>query len=566
MGKPKRPAPPTAAPAPPPGGGSRGKKSFAAELADLLQPGAGPAADDDDIDGAAESDEELRAALESADTSAPPAGGPKRLRMRAALDPTFSAGAYRGRVVGKAEAFGAGDDDGGGGSGEESEGAEADDGSLGGASGEESEEDIAEESEEIGGGDDDAAEEVDEDAVEGKMDDIFGGLDDSGDDAGDGARTFEEFARQQAERRKARRAARAPARKRRRVAADDDRPVGDDDADLSEDADAEFAAQAAAIRAAQSAAQKGLVRDAAADELRAAHSKNQFELWGKLVELRIGVQPALAAAAALPAHYAYPDWAADPAVRERLGGCSAAAAALIAELSRLRTSMLQRNPALRSADAVPVPKAPQLQGAGLKRGALQRLWQLCVASHSQIASAADAELERWHAKTKMVHAGESAANAKLDSATVPILEQISGALRNDERLRRRTQKNRAGKLPFGHPLRAAAPPGEPGGPSEAAVALALQEDPEVFDDNDFYSWLLTDYISHCAQAPQQASAAVQARRAVRDPGRVLIDRKRSKGRKLNTAPNPKLVGFMAPLLQETPASVDSLYRSLFVTA
>eukprot|EP00756_Hemistasia_phaeocysticola_P061024 Hpha_TRINITY_DN4518_c0_g1::TRINITY_DN4518_c0_g1_i1::g.115398::m.115398 len=85
-----------------------GKKSaggsFAAELKDLLSPVVDK--DEDELGGVA-SDEDadnLRAEIASAQAKQRP--GKARLRMRARLDPTFSTGAYSGRVVSKDKLFG----------------------------------------------------------------------------------------------------------------------------------------------------------------------------------------------------------------------------------------------------------------------------------------------------------------------------------------------------------------------------------------------------------------------------------------------------------------------------
>eukprot|EP00662_Eupelagonemidae_sp_cell21_P017876 gene17876-6329_t len=150
------------------------RKSFAAELNDLLSPGAG-----DDDDGGAAIDDAEEWGMRDGDAAR---GG--RLRMRARLDPSFATGRYKGRVVGKRQAFGGGGDDEGTDE-EEAEGEDQDeveeeeeledegDPSDTGGDEEGGEEEQGDEGEEEEGEEEEA---LDEDAAEAKMDDVFAGF------------------------------------------------------------------------------------------------------------------------------------------------------------------------------------------------------------------------------------------------------------------------------------------------------------------------------------------------------------------------------------------------------
>eukprot|EP01061_Rhynchopus_euleeides_P005013 TRINITY_DN14271_c2_g1_i1.p2 TRINITY_DN14271_c2_g1~~TRINITY_DN14271_c2_g1_i1.p2 ORF type:complete len:614 (+),score=282.76 TRINITY_DN14271_c2_g1_i1:76-1917(+) len=411
---------------------------------------------------------------------------------------------------------------------------------------------------------------VNEAAISTKMDDIFAGLDDEDDDialAGAGE-TYESFLKKEQTSRKKHRVL-----KRKR---EDFDSVGEGDSeqhDSDREEDDDIARQIAEIHAATQQSGKSLVRATEDDQQRSTAARNQYKIWSKLVACRIHLQQPMSWAARLPAAYAYSD--AVPEGSEERKSLSAASASLqdfMEDLHGLRESLLDMNPSFKGRGALRVPPRPELSKKQQKRNKasgtepaaagvdVDRCWRLCVASHSTVGTKMDEALDYWHSRALMQSAQASEAQMK---PTDPATKQIRLSLQRDsDRLVKRTQKNRCGRLPFGHP-----------NSEDVKRDPRVLQTPEflhnadTFDDSDFYSWLLTDYIHNSADAKLGgAEELADAQRLAKDPGRLLVDKKRSKARKLSFEAHPKMIGFQAPRPQDVPAFVDQLYTTLFASA
>ncbi|KAJ9456936.1 Protein BFR2 [Diplonema papillatum] len=567
---------------------ARKRGGFAAEMEDLLSSQAPKELhlDGDDGQNVLDEDEAWKDEVAALVT-----GEPQGLRMRGELDGTFKSGAYKGRVVPGEKAFERGDDP----AADESEAEE--DSEPEEESMEESMEEDGEELEEVSepegepapqqpkkarlsktpqptisigdgvGYDEDVVSDddpfpvvrpngaVDEAAISAKMDDIFAGLDELDDmeDTDAPGETFEAFAERQKEKAGRRLKKKAFKRKREDFAGDDD--------DLQSDGEEDdvVAKQLAAIRQANQQASTEVVKVLADDDAKSAAARNQYHIWGKLVACRIHLQQPVSWATRMPPSYAS-EYHEDPEISASLRQTSRALADLLDTFHELRTTCVAQNPSVRSANALPIPK---LESRRTSDGGpnVDKYWRLCVSSYSTVRDRVMRMLDQWHEKANLQTAQVTQTTLK---ETMSAVSQVESTLRRDkQRLVAKTRKVRSGRLPYGHPM------------YEQVVANPkllhtpeLLQNADIFDDSDFYSWLLTDYIHNCADSTVSESAAelADAQRLAKDPGRLLIDKKRSKARKLSFEPHAKLIDFKVPVPQDVPSMVDALYATLFASA
>jgi protein AATF/BFR2 len=100
------------------------------------------------------------------------------------------------------------------------------------------------------------------------------------------------------------------------------------------------------------------------------------------------------------------------------------------------------------------------------------------------------------------------------------------------------------------------------------AAKKVEEDPEIYDDADFYQLLLKELVdqrSTDSSAPGESVATVRWAALKETKTRKLVDRRASKGRKLRYTVHEKLQNFMAPedRRQWEEHAIDRLFGTLF---
>eukprot|EP01060_Flectonema_neradi_P010925 TRINITY_DN18010_c0_g1_i1.p1 TRINITY_DN18010_c0_g1~~TRINITY_DN18010_c0_g1_i1.p1 ORF type:complete len:544 (+),score=168.84 TRINITY_DN18010_c0_g1_i1:33-1664(+) len=534
------------------------KGSFAAEMAELLNSRQVKERDiDDDVMPEVDDDEGWKDALLGDDDDA---AAPKRLKMRGAL---ILDKKYQGKVVDKDGAFNQfSDDDELDEEMEEEEDFEGDE-----------EEDFEEDEEELEQespsdaskkplayddkealaalSDDDEDEwgivgrdnKVNEAAISAKMDDIFGGLEDDSEVEGDDE-DYDKFVQMQAELRR-----KKPRKKMKRLAEDFEDIADGDDAVASDEEEDEMMKQLELIRKANDNRTTETIKIVDDDVNRSVAAKNQMEIWSKLVGCRIHLQKPLTLAARFPSFYATDDFfRPDSELSEARKELQSSLMDTISSLHDLRQGMLESNKSLYSSKHLPIPKNIEKDAPNH----LDKYWRLVSASSSQVSSKIDTALDYWYERAQLQ-------TSTKQIGSEPATTQIRNALsRENERYLSRSQKNRTGKLPFGHP------------DSAKSAAIVSSSDflsnSEIYDDSDYYSWLLNDYMHNSADSKntEYNEELTDAQRLAKDPGRLLVDKKRSKARKLSLEVHDKLIGFATPIPQDAPSMIDALYKGLFV--
>ncbi|CAK7221760.1 rRNA-processing protein bfr2 [Sporothrix curviconia] len=184
----------------------------------------------------------------------------------------------------------------------------------------------------------------------------------------------------------------------------------------------------------------------------------------------------------------------------------------------------------------------------------------CQAIFDQMAETEEAALakrrkviDRWSARVQRPSASSAAAaSRRFSAAAAPqaLTTVLDGQLVTADRLVRRT------RIP-----RSCAP---------VQAAKKVEEDPEIYDDADFYQLLLKELVDQRtvdgtasgSEAPTVRWATTAAKEA---KTRKLVDRKASKGRKMRYNVHAKLQNFTAPEDRRDwePEAIDRFFSSLF---
>ncbi|CAJ2505187.1 Uu.00g125810.m01.CDS01 [Anthostomella pinea] len=177
----------------------------------------------------------------------------------------------------------------------------------------------------------------------------------------------------------------------------------------------------------------------------------------------------------------------------------------------------------------------------------QDMWNNMEAVEGRAIGRRRAVLEKWSGTTKNIKL-EQSDRKFVKSSEKPITVRLDEELDAPERLVKRTRTPRS-----------CAP---------VQVAKKVNEDPEIFDDADFYQLLLKELVdqrtSETSGAGMQAAtiryAAVKEAKAKRH-----VDTKASKGRKMRFTVHEKLQNFMAPEDRRTweQSAIDRFFGTLF---
>ncbi|CAK7264421.1 rRNA-processing protein bfr2 [Sporothrix epigloea] len=195
-----------------------------------------------------------------------------------------------------------------------------------------------------------------------------------------------------------------------------------------------------------------------------------------------------------------------------------------------------------------------------KRAAVTETSSSCQAIFDEMAVTEQAALakrrkvlDRWSARVQRPSTSSAAGASRLfngATASTTLTAVLDGQLATAERLVRRTRTPRS-----------CAP---------VQAAKSIEEDPEIYDDADFYQLLLKELVDQRTvdgTAPGSEAPTVRwAASAAQDAKtRKSVDRKASKGRKMRYNVHAKLQNFTAPEDRRDwePEAIDRFFSSLF---
>ncbi|KAK2013828.1 TRAUB-domain-containing protein [Colletotrichum eremochloae] len=204
------------------------------------------------------------------------------------------------------------------------------------------------------------------------------------------------------------------------------------------------------------------------------------------------------------------------------------------------------------ASLLPAELAQQVAGAKRKRGdydastSSEAIWEGIQEAEQRASKYRKKVLETWSAKTRSAIVEVKSRN--LVSTQTSIVASLEDQLLNADRLIKRTRTPRS-----------CAP---------AQVARKVNEDPEVYDDADFYQLLLKELVEQrTSDTGNGAAAQPTVRWAAMKEAKTKkhVDRRASKGRKMRFNVHEKLQNFMAPEDRRAweQDAIDRLFGTLF---
>ncbi|KAK6210971.1 traub domain-containing protein [Colletotrichum tabaci] len=204
------------------------------------------------------------------------------------------------------------------------------------------------------------------------------------------------------------------------------------------------------------------------------------------------------------------------------------------------------------ASLLPAELAQQAAGAKRKRGdydastSNEDIWQGIQEAEQRASKYRKKVLETWSTKTRSANVEVKSRN--LVSTQTSVVASLEDQLLNADRLVRRTRTPRS-----------CAP---------AQVTRKVNEDPDIYDDADFYQLLLKELVEQrTSDTGNGAAAQPTVRWAAMKEAKTKkhVDRRASKGRKMRFNVHEKLQNFMAPEDRRAweQDAVDRLFGTLF---
>ncbi len=177
----------------------------------------------------------------------------------------------------------------------------------------------------------------------------------------------------------------------------------------------------------------------------------------------------------------------------------------------------------------------------------QSIWESMQAAEEVALSHRRKVLDKWSERVKKSNAGLSTRKL-VKSETQSLVSALDEQLLGSERLVKRARTPRS-----------CAP---------AQAAKKVEEDPEIYDDADFYQLLLKELVDQRSTdtgVPGEAVATVRWAALKETKTRKTVDRRASKGRKLRYTVHEKLQNFMAPEDRRgwEEHAIDRLFGTLF---
>ncbi|KAG6868416.1 hypothetical protein C0993_003360 [Termitomyces sp. T159_Od127] len=273
-----------------------------------------------------------------------------------------------------------------------------------------------------------------------------------------------------------------------------------------------------------------------ADRNKGKAVSRQIAFWDTLLDARIRLQKAVTAANRLPPPLALKEQLELPECQEALNKLLREAAALSEELFQLQERLLKTNDSisppprkrrkLESDDDTPIDYVQWLEDATCDASAMEQTY------HPHLVQT----LAKWSAKIQAVApsvllpSNRGAFSSKNSQNTKTVLQLIDETLADHAKLVARTQIRRSKGARIGAP--------------EISDDEVSQEDPNVFDDTDFYQQMLRDVIESKGNGSGGDDwMTIQKQKKAKKK----VDTKASKGRKLRYETHEKLQNFMVPV-------------------
>lgn len=319
--------------------------------------------------------------------------------------------------------------------------------------------------------------------------------------------------------------------------------------------------------------------------------RNQLKMWDSLLECRIHLQKCLLTANRMPSYSTFEDYKlkGGTELKETLNKTQNFVTDLLEKFIVLRETLLKSFPETKnlkcsqvgSEDAdeeIPSDTEEEqesedlleddeenesLCGPTIKKRKIDEYASLLDTQHKEYQEYRNSTIQKWNDKTRVASGKISSRNfSNFEQSTLKQIEQILG---NRQRLIQRTQLKRTAYSPI---CQQDLENGNIKEEESNELERLKEYDPEIFDDSDFYHQLLRELIERKTADvtdPVQLGRQWLELQKLRSKMKRKIDVRATKGRKIKYVVHPKLVNFMAPIVESswTDEAKTDLYNSLF---
>jgi len=290
------------------------------------------------------------------------------------------------------------------------------------------------------------------------------------------------------------------------------------------------------------------------------HAKSQLTLWDSFVDVRFKQQKLLDEANRLPAPHILKEFVKeDPSLNEAAADLSSTLRAFLSEMLTLQTDLLERSVPLlageeegKDQEGALASEAKSLLHKRKRDVVEEDLYQQIQIVDDTLKLFTLPVIDKWNHRTSLANNIKATRFKAFDNS---LSQQINRALQDKHKLIERSRINRSAKQVIGQSL----------GTFEVTESDLKRQDPEVFDDTDFFQNILKDLISstHSKElfgGPQKKQPRTGSTQKVRS--------RNSKERSLRLDVHPKLVNFVtsAPSNVEGDAVAKLLFKNLFQSA
>nr|CAB3476666.1 unnamed protein product [Digitaria exilis] len=281
------------------------------------------------------------------------------------------------------------------------------------------------------------------------------------------------------------------------------------------------------------------------DALRGQAVKNQKAIWDKTLEMRFLLQKAFSTSNKLPQEpiktsFCNHDKEIEQAYEELLDSSKQT----LGSMMELQEALLESNKATKDANEIPSAS----NGEDDEWSGVQRL-------QKRITTFRNTEIDKWQRKIQ-VTTGAAALKGKLNAFNQNISDQVAGYMRDPSRMINRMCLTKTDVGVFGEDA------GEPGAAAEEE--RAVEGDPELIDDSEFYQQLLKEFLESCDKGASESAFYDLQKQKVKK--RKIVDRRASKSRKIRYHVHEKITNFMAPVPMALPPMAPKLFENLFGTS
>lgn len=294
--------------------------------------------------------------------------------------------------------------------------------------------------------------------------------------------------------------------------------------------------------------------------------RTQLDLWERILETRIKIQPVLNKSNGLPDAETFCHFQeASEEFSSLAKDTQKNVASLLDNLIDLQNSMMQQFSETKAILKSGLYKrkfvAEQEKGSRAKKLCLDN--QDGGGAEGVFKTYRNSVIQKWSDRTKVTNAR----NSKELMLNHNIISQIEGVLLNKPDLIKNSQTVKGTYELFGKAAKEDGGDGDQKTKEEEDKELSKWS-PEIYDDTDFYHQMLRElieYKSNSSTNPVEAARNYSELQKLRTKIKKQVDQKASKGRKIRYVVHKKIVSYMAPYSDShwTQEATQELFSSLF---